>query len=593
MPAPGSTDDFLHLLRKSMLLSEERLRDYLERAPELPAAPRSAARRLVKDGLISAFQAEQLLGGRYKGFFLLGGQYKVVEPLGRGGMGAVYLCEHLKLERQVAVKVLHREAAQDKLTLERFQREARASAALDHPNVVRVHDVNVSPDGSLLVMEYVEGKNLQQVLDEEGPLPYPVAVGYVSQAAAGLQHAHERGIIHRDVKPANLLLDRHGVVKVLDMGLARFLDKEDGLTQVVGGVVGTADYMSPEQAIPDEGVDARTDVYSLGVTLYALTCGRTPFAGSTTQKLIAHQLRDAVPAHKVCPDMPRALSAVVARMMAKCREARYSTAAEVIEALAPWADAPPPSGSGRHAAPARRPSPWVRTLVGGAAGLLLVAAALGLWLALASRASNAAAAPGPRADLDGGPKSPPEQPDKPAKLPEGARPVEKERYRLNLDEQKPFLVRIENRQPDGTLSLPEGWSGFCWKEESVAEIVAERVGGSMALGFRNLAGEATCQLTLNFASLIGNLQGGRKYVLRVEYQAQKDASATVFLRRGDYSSFASGALRPTDGRWEVVEVPFEQEAESARDLALCTTANGPTSTVHVRSVKIVELLPEG
>jgi len=159
---------------------------------------------------------------------------------------------------------------------------------------------------------------------------------------------------------------------------------------------------------------------------------------------------------------------------------------------------------------------------------------------------------------------------------------------LNLDDQKPFLVRIENRQPDGPLSLPDGWSGFCWKEESVAEVVAERVGGSMALGFRNLSGEPTCQLTLNFASLIGNLPSGKKYVLRVEYQAQKDANATVFLRRGDYSSFASAALRPSDGRWEVVEVPFEQEAEMARDLAFCTSANGPTSTVYVRSVKLVE-----
>jgi serine/threonine protein kinase len=480
--------------------------------------------------------------------------------------------------------------------LERFQREARAAAALDHPNIVRVHDVSVSPEGALLVMEYIEGKNLQQVLDE-GPLPCQTAVGYAIQTAAGLQHAHERGIIHRDVKPANLLVDRNGVVKILDMGLARFLDKEDRLTQVVndGALLGTADYMSPEQGMANTTIDSRTDIYSLGVTLYALTCGRAPFEGSTTQKLLAHQMRDAVPAHKVRPQVPKALSAVVAKMMAKKPEARYATVADVIEALRPWADDPPPSGSGRHTEPVRwlLPGSRVRVLVGSAVGLLLVVAAIGLWVLLAQRSPNAVAStnnPANPANPTGDSKPLPEPLDKPAKPPEVARPGprEKERYRLNLDNQQPFVVRIENKQPDGSLSLPEGWSGFCWKEESVAEIVAERVGGSMALGFRNLSGDPSCQLTLNFSSVIGPLESGRKYVLRVEYQAQKDANTTVYLRRSDFTSFASGALRPSDGRWEVLEVPFEQEAESARDLAFCTLANGPTSTVFIRSLKLVE-----
>jgi serine/threonine protein kinase len=590
MPPPGSTDAFLLLLCKSSLLSEEQLSDYLKRTPRLPRDPHSAARRLVKDGLISTYQADQLLAGRYKGFFILSGQYKVVKPIGRGGMGAVFLCEHLQLRRRVAVKVLHRDAAQDKVTLERFQREARAAAALDHPNIVRVHDVNVSNDSAFLVMEYVEGKNLQQVLDE-GPLDYHVAVRYVAQAAAGLQHAHERGIIHRDVKPANLLVDRNGVVKVLDMGLACFLDKEDRLTQVVNGgtILGTADYMSPEQALADKKLDARTDIYSLGVTLYALTCGRAPFKGSTTQKLMAHQMRDAVPAHKVCSRVPKALSAVVAKMMAKKPKDRYDTAADVIEALRPWTDATPPSSAStteRLPLPARRPLPWVRSLVGGAAGLLLVVATILVWLSLARHSPQVVASPNVPAKPTGSPSPP--APDKPVTPPGGTQPAEKERYRLNLDDQKPFLVRIENRQPDGNLTLPDGWSGFCWKDESVAEIVAERVGGSMALGFRNLTGDPSCQLTLNFASVIGNLPAGKKYMLRVEYQAQKDASTTVYLRRGDFSSFASVALRPSDGRWEVAEIAFDQEAESARDLAFVTLANGPTSTVHIRSVKIVE-----
>src|SRR5262249_41199847 len=151
--------------------SEKQLSDYLERTPDLPGDPRSAAKRLVKDGLLSTFQAGELLAGRYKGFFLLGGQYKVIRPIGRGGMGAVVLCEHLQLKRQVAIKILPPDGAREKVMLERFQREARAAAALDHPNIVRVHDVSVSPKGALLVMEYIEGKTLQQILDEEGPLP--------------------------------------------------------------------------------------------------------------------------------------------------------------------------------------------------------------------------------------------------------------------------------------------------------------------------------------------------------------------------------------------------------------------------------------
>src|SRR5262249_49763740 len=259
----------------------------------------------VKAGLITAFQAEQLLAGRYKGFFLLGGQYKLLKPIGRGGMGAVFLCEPLPLNRRVAVKVLPKARAPDEGSCGRVPRGGGTTAALDHPNIVRVYDVGISSGLAVLVMEYAEGKTLQEVLDHQGAIPYQKAVGYVLQAAAGLEHAHERGIIHRDIKPANLLLDRNGVIKILDMGLARFLDKEDRLTQQLdgGSVLGTADYMSPEQAVSSSQVDVCTDIYSLGVTLYTLISGRTPFQGSTTQKLIAHQMREAVPAHKVRPEV--------------------------------------------------------------------------------------------------------------------------------------------------------------------------------------------------------------------------------------------------------------------------------------------------
>jgi hypothetical protein len=515
-------------------------------------------------------------------------------------MGTVFLCEHLQLGRRVAVKILPKEQARDRAALDRFQREARAAAALDHRNIVRVHDVSVSTGLALLVMEYAEGKDLQEVLQHDGAIPYPRAVGYVLQAAAGLQHAHERGIIHRDIKPANLLLDTSGTVKILDMGLARFVGREDGLTQQLGSAVflGTVDYMAPEQAVPGTLVDSRADIYSLGATLYALITSTPPFQGSTTHKLVAHQMCDAVPAHQVRRDVPEGLSAVLARMMAKSPAERYATVAEVIAALAPFAGASADDPSGTH-----RPAPRAARLrsrrsrliaAGVAAGVaaLLVVAALGDWAlvwrpARASTAQAAAVLPADPPATVPDTRTPVLQQERPAS-PAGQQPTEKELYRLKLQTQEPFLSRIEKRGPSAAPQFPESWSGHCWKEESVAEVFAERVSGSMALGFRNLSGDPTCQLCTNLAGALGNLDKERQYLLRVEYQAKKDADATVYVRRNDFSHIASGRLRPTEGRWEVLEVPIEEEADQARDLAFCTSANGPETTVFIRSVVLIE-----
>jgi hypothetical protein len=452
----------------------------------------------------------------------------------------------------------------------------------------------------LLVMEYAEGKDLQEILDHRGPVPYHQAVGYAVQAAAGLQHAHERGVIHRDVKPGNLLLDTHGVVKLLDMGLARFVDKDDRLTQNYGdaSVLGTADYISPEQAVSSSQVDGRTDIYSLGVTLYTLICGRTPFGGSAAQKLIAHQVRKAVPAHRVRPEVPPALSAVIARMMAKDLSRRYASAAEVITALAPFVDAPPPDASGvRLPAPAAAVRSRRPLLVSGVVGLALVGVAVVLALVSARHSPSASAGPVAAALPDGNPPPavplPQPPPAPPPARPAAPRPAEKELYRLNLGDQQPFLSRIENRQHSGEAPLPESWMGLCWKEESVAEVLAERVGGSLALGFRNLTGDPTCQLLTTLGGAAAGLEQGRQYVLRIEYQGEREANATVYVRRGDSSSFASARLRPTGGRWEVVEVPIAQEAEQARDVAFCTSANGPQTTVFIRSVVLIERATKG
>ncbi|MBN9118353.1 MAG: serine/threonine protein kinase [Planctomycetes bacterium] len=336
--APPSSAELLDLLRRSNILPADRLK-LLPNVAALPPEPARAAALLVQKGFVTKFQATQLLAGRHKGFRI--GPYVIQDMLGRGGMGAVYLGEHLELHRKVAIKILAPGKGEDhKLALERFLREARAAAALDHPNIVRLHDIARHNDNtSYLVMEYVEGHTLQQLVDRDGPMPPDVAAECVAQAASGLQHAHERGFVHRDIKPANLIRDRFGAIKILDMGLARSGSDRDKLTEVLdeGAVVGTADYISPEQAINCPTVDARADIYSLGATLFTMVVGKTPFEGNTTQKLMQHQLRAAPPLRELNPDVPEELARVVAKMLAKKPIDRYQSAAEVIEALAPWA----------------------------------------------------------------------------------------------------------------------------------------------------------------------------------------------------------------------------------------------------------------
>ena len=240
----------------------------------------------------------------------------------------------------MAVKVLVPGRDEDqKLALERFLREARSAAALDHPNIVRIFDVaRHNNEVPYLVMEYVDGETLQHVLDRDGAIPYPIATEYIAQAAAGLQHAHEKGFIHRDIKPGNLMRDKSGTIKILDMGLARSASGSDNLTERLdnGAVVGTADFIAPEQALNQPNIDGRADIYSLGATFFALIIGKPPFEGNTTQKLLQHQLRSAPKLAALDASLPKGLSAVVAKMLSKKPDDRYQTPAEVIAALAPW-----------------------------------------------------------------------------------------------------------------------------------------------------------------------------------------------------------------------------------------------------------------
>jgi serine/threonine protein kinase len=346
MPAPASSEELLDLIRRSGVAEEKRLDAHLEKlraAGALPPEPAKLAAILVRDGLLTNFQSEQLLQGKWKRFTI--GKYKVLERLGSGGMGQVFLCEHKFMRRRVAVKVLPTAKAADPSSLERFYREAKAVAAVDHPNVVRAYDIDQDENLHFLVMEYVEGASLQDVVRRSGPLGLERACHYISQAAQALDHANKVGLVHRDVKPGNILVDRTGVVKILDMGLARFFnDDEDILTRKYDeNVLGTADYLAPEQADDSHGVDVRADIYSLGGTFYFLLTGRTPFGeGSVPQKLMWHRTRQPKPVSAYREDVPAAVQAVLDKMMAKEPGQRYQQPMEITAALADWTQSPVP-----------------------------------------------------------------------------------------------------------------------------------------------------------------------------------------------------------------------------------------------------------
>lgn len=300
------------------------------------------AQSLVARKVLTDWQCEKLLQGRHKGFIL--GRYRLLSLLGTGEMSAVYLAEHIMMERRCAIKVLPANKVQDTSYLGRFHREARAVASLNHPNIVKAFDVDKQNEGAaeihFLVMEYVNGKNLGKIVLEKGPLPYVELVDYIRQGADGLHHAHEAGLVHRDIKPENLLIDQTGVVKLLDLGLARFFNASDEESLTIKHdekVLGTADFLAPEQAIDSHKVDLRADIYSLGCTLYYGLTGHPPFTdGSLVQRLLAHQTRRPPSIKYDRPDIPEELLAIVEKMMAKKPGERYQTAADVAEALGRW-----------------------------------------------------------------------------------------------------------------------------------------------------------------------------------------------------------------------------------------------------------------
>jgi serine/threonine-protein kinase len=357
---PSTASELLAALGHYHLIESAPLEDLTRRLEGRTIEPRVLAQQLIGQGWLTPFQANYLLQGR--GHELLLGSYVLLERLGEGGMGAVYKARHVTLDRTVALKLIRKERLDNAVAVRRFRREIRAAAQVEHPHIVRAFDADEVDGRHLLVMEYVEGIDLAQLVKKQGPLPVRAACDYVRQAALGLQHAFEKGLIHRDIKPHNLLLQtsRHrpgaegalpdgggsqlGTVKILDLGLARLLDppaaegSSSSLTQQ-GMVMGSLDYLSPEQAQDAHTADIRSDLYSLGCTFYYLLAARVPFPGvDATAKLLKHRQDEPEPVEQVRPEVPPAVAAVVRRLMAKKPGDRYATPVEAALAIAAAAE---------------------------------------------------------------------------------------------------------------------------------------------------------------------------------------------------------------------------------------------------------------
>ncbi len=328
---------FLSLLQKSGIVPEDRLKlalaELSKRAAGKTVSLDELSDHLIETGLITPWQSEKIQSGKYKGYFL--GKYKLLGHLGTGGMSSVYLGEHTITGQKRALKVLPRRKVDDKSYFDRFYREGRAAASLSDPNVVRIYDICGEDKTHYMVMEYVQGKDLYEVVNEGGPLDYDKALEYTVQAAKGLQHAHDMKLVHRDVKPANLLLTENGNVKILDLGLALLTEDEESLTVLHNErVMGTADYLAPEQAVNSHEVDHRADIYGLGCTLYFFLAGHPPFPkGSLAQRIAMHQTQEPGEITLDRPDCPPEIVALCKRMMKKSVDDRFQTCHEVVQAI--------------------------------------------------------------------------------------------------------------------------------------------------------------------------------------------------------------------------------------------------------------------
>ncbi len=340
--AVTTTESFLELLEKSRLLEGDRLARARGAAGQTRDA-KELAKALVRQELLTRWQAGQLLAGRSS--FRLG-KYKLIDWLGGGGLGRVFFAEHTTMSRPVALKIISKQLGRDPASLEQFFREARAIAALDHPNIVHAYNVDNEGDRYYLVMEYVEGRDLQRMVETEGPLEFARAADYIRQAADGLAHAHSRGMIHGSIKPTSLLVNRQGVVKILDIGMASLVGStKDARSEKDEQPAGTADDAAPEQVAETAEADHRGDIYSLGCAFYFLLTGRPPFPQGTPQERVKQQTGEPLEISKLRADVPEKLAGICEKMMAEEPDERFQSAGEVGLALSEWCAAESAAGA--------------------------------------------------------------------------------------------------------------------------------------------------------------------------------------------------------------------------------------------------------
>lgn len=345
--AVQSTSALLKVLEKSSLLTTEEFESVKQEAldsPEQFNTPEKLAKHWIQTNLLTKWQVMQLFSGK-AAFFL--GKYKLLNLLGVGGMGRVFLAEHTIMHRKVALKVISKEFSNNPDALKQFQAEARAIATLNHINIVQAYNFESEGDRFYIVMEYVDGQSLEKRVHKEGPLPINDVVSYLRQSAKALRHAHQRNMVHCDIKPDNLLLNQDGQIKILDMGIAKLNDpKKKSQAQETAPssdsqakkdeshILGTVDYLAPEMASGEAEADPRVDIYSLGCTMFFLLTGQVPYPETTLiERILAHQEKPPRDPRELRPDTPKELAYIILKMEEKKPEDRYQSMDEVLAAL--------------------------------------------------------------------------------------------------------------------------------------------------------------------------------------------------------------------------------------------------------------------